>query len=107
MYTLGSIMFQRKKAFINFPLLNFVHGLLDFQNRHKIYFVKNHSRIIDTNIRVQTIEKFLYTWSSETLMAIRLEQKSQILMWYGSGGHIEYWICTKITNSDVVWLWWS
>jgi len=92
MYTLGSIMFQRKKAFINFPLLNFVHGLLDFQNRHKIYFVKNHSRIIDTNIRVQTIEKFLYTWSSETLMAIlntELVLKSQILMWYGSGGHIE------------------
>ena len=26
--------------------------------------------------------------------------KSQILMWYVSGGHIEYWICTKITNSN-------
>jgi hypothetical protein len=32
--------------------------------------------------------------------------KSQILMWYVSGGHNEYWIGTKITNSDVVWLWW-
>jgi hypothetical protein len=26
--------------------------------------------------------------------------KSQILMWYVSGGHNEYWIGTKITNSN-------